>query len=170
MRLRNAWITVDPRNWKTRDDMTINVGLGTGGKAQQFAQVVALANVQKELIGGGKLNMVGDRELYNTAVELTRIMGHKNPGRFSPAAQAGGQANSEAVLAKDDKHELMAKHAFDSRNPLSPYISITTDPEVARSYGDIRSTGCNWRRAEQFETHSVHIVKASTWFRTHLTG
>ncbi|WP_375775792.1 hypothetical protein ACE103_28640 [Bradyrhizobium sp. ma5] len=80
--LRNAWITVDPRNWKTRDDMTINVGLGTGGKAQQFAQVMALANVQKELIGGGKANMVGDRELYNTAVELTRIMGHKNPGRF----------------------------------------------------------------------------------------
>ncbi|MGY4159019.1 hypothetical protein ACVINW_004861 [Bradyrhizobium sp. USDA 4461] len=82
VRLRNAWITVDPRNWKSRDDMTINVGLGTGGKAQQFAQVMALANVQKELIAGGKLNMVGDRELYNTAVELTRIMGHKNPSRF----------------------------------------------------------------------------------------
>ncbi|VIO77368.1 portal protein [Bradyrhizobium ivorense] len=82
VRLRNAWVTVDPRNWKTRDDMTINVGLGTGGKAQQFAQLMALANVQKELIGGGKVNMVGDRELYNTAVELTRIMGHKNPDRF----------------------------------------------------------------------------------------
>ncbi len=82
VRLRNTWVTVDPRNWKTRDDMTINVGLGTGGKAQQFAQVMALANVQKELIGGGKVNMVGDRELYNTAVEMTRIMGHKNPGRF----------------------------------------------------------------------------------------
>ena len=82
MRLGNAWITVDPRNWKTRDDMTINVGLGTGGKAQQFAQVTALANVQKELISCGKANMVGDRELYNTAVELTRIMGHKTPSRF----------------------------------------------------------------------------------------
>ena len=32
IRLRNAWINVDPRNWKTRDDMTINVGLGAGGK------------------------------------------------------------------------------------------------------------------------------------------
>ena len=32
--------------------------------------------------------MVGDRELYNTAAELTRIMGHKNPDRFfcDPAA------------------------------------------------------------------------------------
>ena len=59
-----------------------------GGKAQQFAQLMALANIQKELIAGGKVNLVGDRELYNTAAELTRIMGHKNPGRFfnDPAA------------------------------------------------------------------------------------
>jgi hypothetical protein len=82
VRLRNAWINVDPRNWKTRDDMTINVGLGSGGKAQQFAQTMAIANVQKQLVAGGKINLVGDRELYNTAAELTLIMGHKNPGRF----------------------------------------------------------------------------------------
>jgi hypothetical protein len=82
VRLRNAWVNVDPRNWKTRDDMTINVGLGSGGKAAQFAQAMALANIQKELVMGGKLHLVGDRELYNTAAELTRIMGHKNPDRF----------------------------------------------------------------------------------------
>jgi hypothetical protein len=82
VRLRNAWINVDPRNWKTRDDMTTNVGLGTGGKAQQFAQVMALANVQKELLSAGKANLVGDLQLYNTASELTRIMGHKNPNQF----------------------------------------------------------------------------------------
>lgn len=88
VRLRNAWVQVDPRSWKTRDDMTIEVGLGSGGKAQQFAQTMAIANVQKELAMAGKINLVGDRELYNTAAELTRIMGHKNPGRFfnDPAA------------------------------------------------------------------------------------
>jgi len=82
VRLRNAWVDVDPRNWKSRDDMTINVGLGSGGKAQQFAQTMAIANVQKELLAGGKINLVGDRELYNTAAELTRIMGHRNPNQF----------------------------------------------------------------------------------------
>jgi hypothetical protein len=82
VRLRNAWINVDPRNWKTRNDMTINVGLGSGGKAQQFAQVMALANIQEKLISGGKANLVGDPQLYNTAAEITRIMGHKNPDKF----------------------------------------------------------------------------------------
>jgi hypothetical protein len=38
--------------------------------------------VQKELVAAGKVNLVSDRELYNTAAELTRIMGHKNPTRF----------------------------------------------------------------------------------------
>jgi hypothetical protein len=82
VRLRNAWVNVDPRSWTTRDDMTINVGLGSGGKAQQFAQTMAIADVQKQLVAAGKVHMVGDRELYNTASELTRIMGHKNPDRF----------------------------------------------------------------------------------------
>ncbi|WP_316204908.1 hypothetical protein [Bradyrhizobium sp. SZCCHNS3004] len=82
VRLRNSWVSVDPRAWRTRDDMTINVGLGSGGKAQQFAQTMAIANVQKELAMAGKVNLVSDRELYNTAAELTRIMGHKNPSRF----------------------------------------------------------------------------------------
>lgn len=82
VRLRNSWVEVNPRNWKTRDDMTINVGLGAGGKAQQFAQTMAIANVQKELLAGGKLNLVGDRQLYNAAAELTRIMGHRNPDQF----------------------------------------------------------------------------------------
>lgn len=82
VRLRNSWVDVDPRGWKTRNDMTINVGLGSGSKAQQFAQVMALGNIQKEMMAGGKVNLVGDREIYNTAAELTKIMGHKNPDRF----------------------------------------------------------------------------------------
>jgi hypothetical protein len=88
VRLGNGWVNIDPRGWQTRDDMTINVALGSGGKAQQFAQTMAIADIQKQLVAAGKINMVGDRELYNTAAELTRIMGHKNPDAFfnDPAA------------------------------------------------------------------------------------
>ena len=42
VRLRNAWINVDPRGWKTRDDMTINVGLGAGGKLLVWDKVLGL--------------------------------------------------------------------------------------------------------------------------------
>lgn len=82
VKLRNQWVSVDPRNWKTRNDMTINVGLGTGGKAEQFAQTMALANFQKELVLGGKTNIVDDAKLYNTAAALAKLVGHKNPDQF----------------------------------------------------------------------------------------
>jgi hypothetical protein len=89
VRLRGSWIQVDPRQWKTREDMTIAVGLGTGGKAQQFAQTMAIGNFQKELLLGGKMNLVDDKALYNTGAELIKIMGHKNPDKFlnDPAAK-----------------------------------------------------------------------------------
>ena len=78
----NKWAAVDPRDWKTRDHMTIHVALGNGSKSQQFAQVMALANMQKEFLMGGKGHMVPDDKLFNTASEMVKIMGHKNVDRF----------------------------------------------------------------------------------------
>jgi hypothetical protein len=113
VRLRNTWVPVDPRAWKTREDMTINVGLGTGGKAQQFAQVMALANVQKEMIAGGKVNLVDDQALFNTATELTKIMGYKNPDKFfnDPSAKdpKTGQPLHPPVPPPEDPAVQVAK-------------------------------------------------------------
>jgi len=82
VRLRNQWVSVDPRQWKTRDDMTINVGLGTGGKGERVAHLMALANYQKELLLGGKTNLVDDVKLFNTFKELARLMDYRNPDQF----------------------------------------------------------------------------------------
>lgn len=82
VRLRNTWVKVDPRNWKTRDDLTINVGLGNGGRAEQFAQMMAIANVQKTMLEGGKSNLVDDAKLFATAEEIAKLAGHKNANRF----------------------------------------------------------------------------------------
>jgi hypothetical protein len=109
VRLRNKWVEVNPRQWKTRADMTIHVGLGTGGKAQQFAQVMALANVQKEMLAGGKANLVDDVALFNTATELVKIMGYKNPDKFFNDPQA-----------KDPK----------TGQPLHPPVQPPEDPKI----------------------------------------
>ncbi len=93
VRLRNAWVTVDPRNWKTRSDMTINVGLGTGGKAERFAHLMAIVNLQKEAVGAGKVNLVDDAKLYNSVSQLTRLLDYKNADLFfndPSAANADG--------------------------------------------------------------------------------
>jgi hypothetical protein len=78
-RLRNQWVTVDPRDWKARNDMTINVGLGTGTKTEQLAHLNMVIDAQEKAIAAG---LVSPKNLYNSAKELTRLAGHKNVDLF----------------------------------------------------------------------------------------
>jgi RHS repeat-associated protein len=52
----------------------------------------------------------------------------------SYAAQSGGVGNSEAVLANGNLNDLMASHAINSASPPSPFISVTTDINVAKQF------------------------------------
>ncbi len=90
VRLRNQWVPVDPRDWKRRNDMTVNVGLGTGSRGEQLAHLQLIIAAQKEAIAVG---MVSPRNLYESAKELSRLAGHKDADRFfmSPPPQTAQQ-------------------------------------------------------------------------------
>lgn len=85
-RLRNKWVTVDPRSWKNRYDMTITVGLGTGNREQQMANLVNLMQVQREAI---QIGVTTPENVYNAASKLSEAAGFKNPDLFfsNPANQ-----------------------------------------------------------------------------------
>ena len=36
VQLNNQWVNIDPRDWKKRNDMTVDVGLGNGGKPSKW--------------------------------------------------------------------------------------------------------------------------------------
>ncbi|MGH8743835.1 MAG: portal protein, partial [Burkholderiales bacterium] len=82
MRLRGKWENVDPREWKTQWDMSVNVGLGTNDKTAQAAQLGQIMTVQKELIVAGKAHLVSDQNLYNSAKRLQETAGYKQEGEF----------------------------------------------------------------------------------------
>jgi hypothetical protein len=84
-RLRNQWVTVDPRDWKARNDMTINVGLGSGTRTEQLAHLNMLIATQEKAVAAG---LVSPKNLYNSAKELTKLVGHKNVDLFFTAPGA----------------------------------------------------------------------------------
>ena len=92
-RLRNQWVTVDPRDWKARNDMTINVGLGTGTKTEQLAHLNMVIGAQEKAIAAG---LVSPKNLYNSARELTRLVGHKNVDLFFTRPGTPGDPNDPA--------------------------------------------------------------------------
>jgi hypothetical protein len=111
VRLRNQWITVDPRDWKARNDMSINVGLGTGGKTEQLGHLMSLIGLQKEALAAGKTNLVSDDNLYNAAKEFTKLVGLKNVDRYftDPKTQPPPQPGPDPVLI-----ELQMKNAIEA--------------------------------------------------------
>jgi hypothetical protein len=100
VRLRNRWVTVHPREWRTRANMTIHVGLGTGGKAEQLRNFLLIASAQEKAAQQPQLAMVARAHLYESAKELCRLVGYKNADRFfaDPAETPPGQAAPDAKL------------------------------------------------------------------------
>ena len=82
VRLRNTWVAVDPRDWVERNDMTVLVGLGSGGKAEQMQQLMGVINLQKDAVAAGKSNLVSDANLYKSAVEFAKLAGRKDYSDF----------------------------------------------------------------------------------------
>ncbi len=74
VRLTNKWVPIDPRNWKTRNDLTVSVGLGQGGKTERLQELNMIAMYQEKLALGGYDSMVKPKQMYNTAREMCKVL------------------------------------------------------------------------------------------------
>mgnify|MGYP006921320917 CR=1 FL=1 len=111
-RLRNQWVPVDPRNWKTRNDMTVNVALGTGSKQQQLMLLSSILENQKQAIefqGGAQGPLVTLDNVHNTLKRMVELAGFKNVDQFftqpDPNAPPQEQPNP-AVLEAQAKAQV----------------------------------------------------------------
>jgi len=101
IRIRGKWVDADPRRWRNREDMTVNVGLGSGNRDVQIGHLGNLLNIQERL---GQVNPEMVRPIHTWAVleKMVGAMGLKSPERFfeepDPEAQwpdRGASANAE---------------------------------------------------------------------------
>jgi len=82
LKLRNKWVDVDPREWKTMLNMTINVGLGSGNRDVQLAHLTQIGIEQRELMASGRGYMVSDENIFNVVRKKQEAMGFKHPELF----------------------------------------------------------------------------------------
>jgi hypothetical protein len=82
MRLRNQWVPMDPRSWKTSWDMSVSVGLGTNDKSAQAAQLEHLMMIQGSMRQNGMPHIASEMNVYNAAKRLAEANGYKNEGEF----------------------------------------------------------------------------------------
>lgn len=80
MMLRNRWVPVDPGSWKTRRDMTISVGLGTGNRQEQSAFLMQM--LQLALGPGAQMGLTDPGRIYNMLAKLSNNAGFKAAEEF----------------------------------------------------------------------------------------
>lgn len=80
MRLRGKWVEVDPRDWRTRYDMSVSVGLGSSDKQIQMQGAQLLLQTQANLMQVPGL--ISPKNFYEAGAMLAKSLGEKNPDKF----------------------------------------------------------------------------------------
>jgi hypothetical protein len=79
IRVAGAWIEMNPREWRDKFELSINVGLGTNNKDQQVQQMQMLLGIQQQMMGIG---LVQPQNIYASLSKLSESMGFKAPEQF----------------------------------------------------------------------------------------
>lgn len=86
VRLRNKWVTVNPREWARRTDLSINVGLGTASTQQLMGHIMMLGQAQEKVM---PLGLATPQNVYNLIKKLPAAAGFKNAEEFFTPPQIG---------------------------------------------------------------------------------
>jgi hypothetical protein len=130
VRLRNQWVAVDPREWKTRSDLTINVGLGTGGRSERLAHVMAVVGLQKEALAGGMTALVTPKNLYNSAKEVVKLVDLKDVDRFFTDPTASDDPQNPRIAPPPPRPD-----------PLLLELKLKSEIEKLQAQADIETQG-----------------------------
>jgi hypothetical protein len=106
VQLRNQWVTIDPREWKKRDHLTVHVGLGSGTRQAQLAALGQVMGLQEKAI---QLGMVSKRNLHNSAREFVKLAGLQFPSEYflDPAAPPNPLDPASAPIAPPPNPDML---------------------------------------------------------------
>ena len=84
IKINNTFVPMNPREWDTEYNLTVNVGLGTGGKQEQLATMQMILAKQEEVIKGYGLNnpLVNIKQYRDTLAKFVNMAGFKDDSQF----------------------------------------------------------------------------------------
>jgi len=136
-RLRDEFVEYDPNEWRDQYSMTVNVGLGTGDKAQQAAHLVMIGQVQQQ---GMAIGMATPKQLYHTATKMVENAGFKDVQNFltDPSTQPPKpQPPPEAVQIAQMKLQADGqKHQAEQQSDIQKFQAET---QMAREIEQIKA-------------------------------
>lgn len=116
-KLRGNWVPVDPSQWAERNDMVIEVGIGSGGAMHemQMAQVAG-GLIEKVLQAPGGPQMVTPENVYNlTKRALTKGLLYKGVDRYLTDPKAAQQGPQQPPPPNPELLKIQAQQQADAQ-------------------------------------------------------
>lgn len=79
IKVAGKWVSLDPRVWRNKYEVNVNVGLGTGNKDQQIQHLTAVIQSQQAAFGAG---IVSPKNIFESHKKLQEALGFKQAGLF----------------------------------------------------------------------------------------
>lgn len=119
VRRGGKWVAVNPASWSARNDMTIEVGLGSGGREQEIMALKDLIGMQMSAVEGQaagmiKLPLVTEQQLYNSARRYSERIGMKAPELFWQDPEEVAQQMAAAGSQEEQPDPEMMKVQADA--------------------------------------------------------
>ncbi len=110
VRISGKYVPIDPRAWTTEYDMTCNVGLGVGSKAEQLQTMGMVAQAQQAAVQAGGMGLlVTPKNIYNLQTKIAQIAGMKDPNAYWTPPPENWQPPPppppEAVLVEQERQK-----------------------------------------------------------------
>lgn len=112
VRLRNRFVEVNPQEWRTRSDMTVNIGLGIGTRDRNLIHLNAIWEKQMQMVQAGGLGLtVTPRNIYMTAAEMVKNARLQNPDFYftDPGDQQAPPPNQEQIELQKQQQALVQR-------------------------------------------------------------
>ncbi|WP_454917437.1 portal protein [Xanthobacter sediminis] len=127
VRLRDQWVTFDPRTWNADMDVVVNVGLGAGTRERDMLAMQQVVALHKEILAsmGPQVGMqfVSIENFYNALVKLIEASGLKDVDRY---------------LSKPDPQAIQQAMAQKQPNPEEIKAQAAMQLEQARTQGKLQ--------------------------------
>lgn len=124
VRLRNQWVTFDPKQWNAEMDATVNTGLGAGTRERDMMMMTQVIGLQEKLLAslGADNPFVKPDNVYNAV---------------SKFAESAGARSTELYFTKPDPAEIKAKMDAAANQPNPEVEKVKAQAEAQKAKAQI---------------------------------
>lgn len=102
IKLRGQYVPINPKDWKERTNLKINIGLGTGTEEERRMKLQLVGQMQDGL---APYSLVGAQQKYQIYTDIAKTLGFDSPEKYAitpgtPEHQQAQQAQAQAKQAE----------------------------------------------------------------------